>query len=107
MDSQTNALYDNQAFVKYGLNELSFNAMNAQKHPKSAKAGDLLSAASSQGNTPSAKKFRVVPTGISDSKKKALETSTSPFLSPSASFIKSKHHHSMKSLKLGRTSYYG
>lgn len=95
MDSQTNALYDNQSFPKFGLSELSFDATNGQNKPK---AGNAVS--SSQATSPSGRKFIIMPAGSSGSKK-ALETTTSPFLSPSSSFVKSRQHHSMKSLKLG------
>lgn len=96
MDSQTNALFDNQTLAKHGISELSFNSVSSHKNVKTTK---LPSAASSQATTPcsKSKKFVVLP---ADSKK-ALESSTSPYLSPSASFVKSKLHHSMKSLKLG------
>ena len=98
MDSQTNALYDNQTLSKHGLCELSFNSVNAQKNSKSPRLGKVPS--TSQANSPCGRKFVVMPAGTLDPKK-ALESSASPFLSPSASFVKSKHHHSMKSLKLG------
>lgn len=96
MDSQSNALYDNPGFLKLGLGELSFNATaNGQDKPKTPKSGGL-----SQTTSPSGRKFFIVPAGSSEAKK-ALESSTSPFLSPSTSFVKSRQHHSMKSLKLG------
>lgn len=101
MDSQTNALYDNQTLPKHGLCELSFNSVNAQKNSKSPRLGNVPSTSTSQANSPCGRKFVVMPAGTLDPKK-ALESSTSPFLSPSASFVKSKQHHSMKSLKLGK-----
>jgi hypothetical protein len=91
MDSQTNALYDNPSFAKLGLSELSFNANGQGKK----KAGN------SQATTPTGRKFVVLPADSMEAKK-ALESSASPFLSPSSSFVKSRQHHSMKSLKLGK-----
>lgn len=100
MDSQSNALYDNHNFPKFGLSELSFNAQSKPKTPKPSHAPST--ASSSQAASPSGRRFIITTAGHADSKK-ALEYTTSPsFLSPSSSFIKSKHHHSMKSLRLGR-----
>lgn len=99
MDSQSNALYDNQSFPKPVLSELSFNATNEHGKPKTPKAGNVLTSSSTAGSL-SGRRFIVLPAGGYESKK-ALESSASPFMSPSASFAKSKHHHSMKSLKLG------
>lgn len=69
MDSQTNALFDNETIPtpRYGLNEITFNATNS---PKPTRA---------MHKSPSAKKF-VVVSGKDES----------PFLSPSASFT-AKH----------------
>lgn len=100
MDSQSNALYDNSGFPKPPLSELSFNATNGQSKPKQLKAGHV-SSSSSKAASPSGRRFIVLPAGASESRK-ALEHSVSPFMSPSASFIKSKQHHSTKSLKLGK-----
>lgn len=97
MDSQTNALYDNQTFSKPVLSELSFNSTNGQHKPKAPKHGSSVS--SSQAASPTGRKLVIMPAGSIDHRK-VLE-SASPFLSPSSSFVKSRQHHSMKSLKLG------
>lgn len=93
MDSQTNALYDSQILTKHGLSEISFNSTNAQENSKSTKSGNEPSAIS-----PNRKKNLV----SNSNQKKVLEITSSPFLSPATSFVKSKQHHSMKSLKICR-----
>lgn len=103
MDSQSNALYDNQNFRKYSVSELSFDATTDTGKPKTPKAGKAsLVTATSAANSSKRGKFIIVPAGPSGSKT-TLETSASPFLSPSPSFSRSKQHHSMKSLRLGRS----
>ncbi|CRL04725.1 CLUMA_CG017785, isoform A [Clunio marinus] len=89
MDSQTNALYDNENFPKYGVSELTFNALNKTPKPKPKSLRD--------------KKFVIVPAGSMESGK-GIETSTTPFLSPSTSFSKSKSHISMRGHRLGEPS---
>jgi len=88
MDSQNNALFDNQSFATLGLSELSFNAECKAKAAKNA------------ATSPKGKKFIIMPAGsASEAKILTPSQSASPFLSPSPSFLKSKHyHHSMKSL---------
>lgn len=83
MDSQTNALFDNQTISapKYGLNEITFNATNS---PKPQRA---------MHKSPSAKKFVVL--SAKDEK---------PFLTPSSSFVTSGKHHSPKPLRKGDPS---
>ena len=93
MDSQSNALYDNPSFPKFGLSELSFNAQKGKGD--ASKTGNVQTPP--QVTSPSGRKFLIVQASTS----KSPESSTSPFLSPSSSFVKSKQHHSMKSLKLG------
>lgn len=100
MDSQSNALYDNLSFPEPTLSELSFNATNGQSKPKTPKYGHA-ACSSSKAASPSGRRFIILPAGASDSRK-LHENPVSPFLSPSASFVTSKHHHSMKSLKLGK-----
>lgn len=82
MDSQSNALYDNPTFPKYGINEISFNAKNSPK-PSRVQGG--------MQKSPSNKKFVVFPA--------EKDNVSSPFLSPSPSFAKAYHHHSSKSLR--------
>lgn len=84
MDSQTNALFDNESLQKYGLNEVSFNATQSPKPTRAIQ------------KSPSARKFVVLPA--------EQENATSPFLSPSSSFAKSRKHHSAKSLRTGDPS---
>lgn len=73
MDSQTNALFDNQTLQKYGVNEISFNSTT--QSPRALQ------------KSPSARKFVVLPAERD--------------LSPSSSFAKSRKHHSSKSLRTG------
>lgn len=94
MDSQSNALYDNVNLPKIGLSDLSFNAQHNK--PKILKAGHAVPGSASSNNL--GRRFVILPAD----NKKALESSASPFLSPSPSFAKLKHNHSMKSLRLGR-----
>lgn len=93
MDSQTNALYDNQTFTpKYGLSEISFNSKHSPKSsPKATPKGIRKSA--------SAKKFIIL------SAEKDSDDGASPFLSPSSSFVKPKNHNlNAKSLRTGDPS---
>lgn len=104
MDSQSNALYDNPSFPKpspHGMLELSFNATHANNKPKTPKGGHVPSTTSSHAASPSGRKFVIMH---GDSKKALDASTTSPFLSPSSSFVKSKQHQSSKSLRLGRSN---
>lgn len=95
MDSQTNALYDNPTLTpKYGLNEISFNAKHSPKPKKSSPPSGI-------HKSPSARKFIILSAekDIDD-----VGTSASPFLSPSSSFVKAKHHPNAKSLRTGDPS---
>lgn len=83
MDSQTNALFDSQSLQKFGINEISFNATQSPRPTRPIQ------------KSPSSKKFVVLP---------ATEEGSSPFLSPSTSFAKSRKHHSAKSLRTGDPS---
>lgn len=98
MDSQSNALYDNPSFPKplpHGMLELSFNATHANNKPKTPKGGHAPPTSSSHGASPGGRKLVIMH---------AEASATSPFLSPSSSFVKLKQHQSSKSLRLGRSN---
>lgn len=82
MDSQSNALYDNPTFPKYGLGEVSFNAKNSPK-PARSQGG--------MHKSPSGKKFVIFPVEKELNEGASSSSAASPFLSQSSSFAKSRH----------------